>query len=1073
MNPIGHRRMSQASSRGWRTGERVLKLIDSTVLTWMTTLRLFFLLLFLGASSNLLAQSLVPPPDSIAKRSTAGLKLPREITVEAPEQWKQHLQIVGDLVHRITAGKHSFRLGGAAQPDFLIREDDSLKEEEYVLDVNEQRIELRAASMKGLAHGTATMMQLLGQLANGTLPAVRVEDRPQASYRNFMIDMGRNPHSVELLKETIDLLWFYKVDSLQLHLTDDQRFAWPSTEFPKLWDGKITLDEFRDLERYAVNRGVTIIPELEVPGHSGILRSKYPEVFGKTGTELATSETALKGIQTLLDEMMETFSSTPYIHIGGDEAYGVPVDAQRNLINKLHAYLKSKGRQTIVWEGPDVGEGANKVNEDVIHINWRTIAYPADDMLRDGYRVVNAAWDPLYIVDHYPRINFTMTSPQHIYETLSLTRFKHVNPGIPTFKEPIEVEPTDRLIGFCMPWWEGREENFFAQNTPRLVPFAEIAWKATAERDYANFEERAAITEAIRRAAQAPVSIKASDLAVPSDGVFHNQTRIELESPDFLGPLEIRYTLDGQSPSFESPVYREPFDVDRTLVVRAAAFIGGKKIGHGARMKLSHVAPTENLALGKPVTSTATSASPFSVERLTDGGTGNLDFYLGYPAEPDPIKVTVDLEETHHIDRVVVHAYSISNSAEDFVVEVSADGKSFEEVGAHRQRPKAPARPNAQSAVPVEFEFSPRQVRYVRVVTNGNKGYVFDSFSKLVEVQVFASTKTETQSEPAELKPAPVNYRPLAFYPDRWSKAGADFDMLAWEGRHIVFITKKGNYNTTNMTAFVRRLDEGWQTYSELIGQQPRKLKVWRDKPVICAIPKSGLSCGYGCGYVGATGIEASAFYQKDLPNFQRQPESFQHYYFYEMGRNFFVFGDRHSLFTTGYAVFMRYVCMDRLRCKDLDAKTRQTIEDCERVYAESKIPFFDAFTNLGAGEKANRLRNANGRIISPSDQPVMYATAMLKLRRDFGGDEWVKRFFHELRRCQSKRAVDVETASTQVFNWLVCASIAAKQDLSPVFVDRWRLPMSERQRRVMRQTEWTDVGLDPSAIVEALLAEE
>lgn len=317
-----------------------------------------------------------------------------------------------------------------------------------------------------------------------------------------------------------------------------------------------------------------------------------------------------------------------------------------------------------------------------------------------------------------------------------------------------------------------------------------------------------------------------------------------------------------------------------------------------------------------------------------------------------------------------------------------------------------------------------------------------------------ASASATTPAD--ELRPTEVSYERLAFYPKRWRKAKADFDMLAWEGRNVVFLTKKGEYDAKIMTAFVNKLDDGWQTYSELVGTQPRRLKQINGKPTICAIPKSNLSCGYGCGFVGATGIEASAFYSTDLPEFQKRPDGFQHYYFYEMGRNFFVFGDRHSLFTTGYAVFMRYVCMDRLKCFDRDARTRKTIERCEEIYAKSDIGFFDAFTNLGAGEKNNRLRRANGRVISPSDQPVMYATAMMKLRRDYGGDAWVKKFFHNLRECKSQKARNKESARTQVYNWLVCASFAAGRDLTPVFVDRWRMPFTPNQRRLMQAVDFS-----------------
>lgn len=334
------------------------------------------------------------------------------------------------------------------------------------------------------------------------------------------------------------------------------------------------------------------------------------------------------------------------------------------------------------------------------------------------------------------------------------------------------------------------------------------------------------------------------------------------------------------------------------------------------------------------------------------------------------------------------------------------------------------------------------------------------------------SVASETSSAQGEaIQPFPVDYTRLAFYPDRWKQAGADFEMLGWEGHKIVFVTRQGEYDADQITAFVKRLDDGWDTYAELIGKQPRRFKIVNEKPVICAIPQSNLSCGYGCGYVGATGIEASAFYNIDWPAFKKQPSCFQHYYFYEMGRNYFVFGDRHSLFTTGFGVFMRYVCMDKLNCVDNDQKTRKAIEDCEEIYAQSNVAFYDAFTNFGSGEKSNRLRNAEGHTIAPSDQPVMYATAMLKLRKDYGGDAWVRKFYHRLRECKPAKATDIESTKTQVYNWLVCASAAAERDLSPVFADRWRMPLTAPQKQVMANVTWSGGGLSVAKVVDQLLA--
>lgn len=681
--------------------------------------------------------SIVPQPESVEfkKSNVSHYQLPNTVSVSIPENksWRLHIEIVATHIKRLTSGRHELKFTSDKPGALSLREDKSLFGESYRLDVEPEGVVISASTLKALTNATATLIQLVGSHSDGKLPLLSIKDAPKTAYRNFMIDMGRNPHSLELLKETVDLLWFYKVDSLQLHLTDDQRFAFPSTAFPKLWDGIISADQFRELESYAYLRGVSIIPELEVPGHSSLLRNRYPDVFGKSATDLASSETALKGIKTLLDEMMDIFKSTPYVHVGGDEAYGVPEDLQRDLINKLHAYLKSKGRKTLVWEGPSSGKGNNKVNEEVIHLNWRTIAYRPDQMLADGYPVVNAAWDPLYLVDHYPRINFTMCSPQHIYETMSLTRFKHVNPGISTYKNPIFVQPSEKLLGFCMPWWEGRESNYFAQAFPRVIPFAEVAWHMPEKRNHSEYSKRAAKAERIRRTTFYPVRIKANWLVVAEDGVFHttnNERGATISFDANSTSKQIRFTLDGSQPNPDSPIYTKPFVLKKTSTVRAALFDGERQVGHGIRRNLTAVTPVPNLALGKPVTSTATSAAPFSVGRLTDGGTHFLDFYLGYPADPNPIKITVDLKMVHRVSRIVVHAYAISNSFEKYSVEVSEDGKKYVEVASRLSKPDKETREQ-------EHKFTSRPVRYIRVVTHGNKGYVFDSFSKLTEIQAF------------------------------------------------------------------------------------------------------------------------------------------------------------------------------------------------------------------------------------------------------------------------------------------------------------------------------------------------
>jgi hypothetical protein len=272
------------------------------------------------------------------------------------------------------------------------------------------------------------------------------------------------------------------------------------------------------------------------------------------------------------------------------------------------------------------------------------------------------------------------------------------------------------------------------------------------------------------------------------------------------------------------------------------------------------------------------------------------------------------------------------------------------------------------------------------------------------------------------------------------------------------------------MGRWVSRLDGGWQVYSDLTGRAPGPFKVLDGKPVIAAVPSGELTCGVGCGFIGATGIELAKFYDDDFPKLSKRPGWMPHYVFYEMGRNFYTFGDRHSCFITGFAVFMRYVCMDALQCEDDEEEARKVIEGVEPLFASSGMKFLDLFTMAGGiNEKTPRIKDAAGNQVNPSDQPVCYAAAMLRLRRENGGDEWVKRFFHELAACPGSPADTVEGALGQCWHWLVAASVAARKDLSPVFAGEWGMPLDPQTRAELAKVDWTKPDLSAAAVAAAI----
>lgn len=612
-------------------------------------------LIFLGLTLTLRAE-VVPAPTrlDVGKQECRGLSIRCEVEGFLPQ--------VEALVSALeTLGVRGVEWTDLAGPEVAVIFEKRGRHgpEGYAIRPGDGSLVVSAESPHGAARAAATLLQLArieeGQVA---WPMARIEDAPDQPFRCFMIDMGRNPHDPATLRRVIDAMWFYKVNFLQLHLTDDQLVSWPSRAYPKIHSDRAgwTWEEFKALEAYSQARGVTIIPEVDVPGHSTILRREYPEVFGETPTDLASTAEAQRGVEQLIDEFLAVFEATPYVHIGGDEAYGVPAEIQRDFVNRLNRHVTSHGRRAIVWEGPPLGRGENKISSDVIQMNWRTINVPAQEMLDAGYEVVNASWDPLYIVDHYPRTMFTAVDLQRCYG-FEPQRFAHVNHEFPTFAKPHRTNSAKGILGFCMPWWEGRQENILKLCVPRLAAVASAAWNRKGESDFARYTER--------------------------------QARL-------LPRLE---TLMGQQP-FEMP-FADPQTQQDNLAFRA-----------------------------KVTPFTGASQPVFGPQRLTNGLADRFDHFLGYPTQPEPLEIVIDLGAVEKVARIVVHETAVGESHEVYQLTVSAGGRRYHQVGSAGKGSRG-------DRSFVEHRFEPRDVRFIRVSTRGCHGLTFPSFSRLTEVEAF------------------------------------------------------------------------------------------------------------------------------------------------------------------------------------------------------------------------------------------------------------------------------------------------------------------------------------------------
>ncbi|HEY7427649.1 MAG TPA: family 20 glycosylhydrolase, partial [Gemmataceae bacterium] len=280
-----------------------------------------------------------------------------------------------------------------------------------------------------VAEGSTTLLQALGQSGGQvSLPKLTIKDWPHADYCAQMVDVGRQDHPIEWLKKMVETCRFYKVRYLHLHLTDDQGWTFPSTKYPQLGSKNFgahggaapkvyTLDELKGLVAYADMRGVTMVPEMEVPGHSGAALRSLPEIFDAINPQTKqpvgmgcmnmANEEIYPALDTIIGEMCDVFKSSPYFHIGSDEVSmgrvalhsGYKAFMEKHhlkndeelanyFIAQVNEIVKKHGKKAIKWEGL-----ANEASKDILIMAWDKNNNTASRMIPRGYTTITCPWD--------------------------------------------------------------------------------------------------------------------------------------------------------------------------------------------------------------------------------------------------------------------------------------------------------------------------------------------------------------------------------------------------------------------------------------------------------------------------------------------------------------------------------------------------------------------------------------------------------------------------------------------------------------------------------------------------------
>jgi len=534
------------------------------------------------------------------------------------ELLQKNIRILSNLDIEISSGDNS-------KKSIKLVLKDGFPPEGYELIISDE-IRIVASNYNAVAAGLSSVMQLMNPAKKGIkLQKVTISDQPDFEYRSVMLDLARFWNPVETIKETIDLLWFYKIRYLHLHLSDNERFTFPLDEFPDLKivkeDGTreyYTIDELNDLVEYARQRGIVIIPEIDLPGHSSWLWKKYPEVFGSidpiTGKAKnlyvvnMAKEEMYHACEKMINKLAEVFYTSPYIHFGGDEIY---LEAMKSIpeyktfckkhnlnvafqgdadelfcyfINRINEMVKAAGKQSIIWEGfHGKGCGNQNISKDIQIIVWNTTYNHPDSLLKNGYKIINATWIPWYMVGA-----MNLAAPQEKGYNWDVTKWAHWNERI----KNIELDSKTGILGGQICFWEQNHYKVIPILQERVPVLAERLWSNTSTTDFEGFQSRFVQTNSLFNRLFNPVKIEVSDLLSEQDQTFSETALITLKS-GIHGTIKYLYSDSWKLPEVGTGfVYKKPFTIEKSGVLSVQLFDeNGEQIGFPVQQYYQKIVP--------------------------------------------------------------------------------------------------------------------------------------------------------------------------------------------------------------------------------------------------------------------------------------------------------------------------------------------------------------------------------------------------------------------------------------------------------------------------------------------------
>lgn len=712
--------------------------------------------------------SLVPGTGNFHFSARTSFAVENEGQAEQVRQFTELLTRAGGFTPRI---KVDSRKG-----DVCLVTDATLKSEAYKLEITIKKITIRASDLQGFYYALQSIRQLLPSAIESeqvtenvdwTVPALTITDQPRFGYRGLLVDVVRFFSPKENLLRIIDCMAMLKLNKLHLHLVDDNGWRIEIKKYPLLTEigscrvdrpgktfperrnprqgeptvekGFYTQDEIREIVRYAQERHIEVIPEIEMPAHSNAALAAYPLLscpvvdkfigvlpgLGGNHADVifcAGNDSVFTFLQDILDEVLELFPSK-YIHLGGDEARKThweecPLcqtrmkaeslenteELQGYFMARVARYVQNKGREVIGWD-----ELTNaRIPEGSIILGWQGYGQAALKAAELGHRFIMTPARILYLIRYQ--------GPQWFEP---ITYF-----GNNTLKDVYDYEPVQKdwtpqaaslLMGVqaCM-WTEfcNSPADVDYLLFPRLSALAEVAWTKPARKNWASYLKA---MDHFNEHLAAKGIVYARSMYNIQQTVTPKEGRLQVELDCIRPDVQVRYTMDGSVPTAQSPLYTKPLMLTEAKTIKAATFAGNEQLGQMLELPVIW-----NKATAKPVKSAGTG----DLYMLTNGIRGSqkyTDLEWCSWMKSDTVTFTLDLKKPELVNKLTLgsitnYGMAVHKPAE-IEVWISGDDKEYRKVGECSYTKNEIFREGVfREDIPFEIG---TEARYVRVVARG------------------------------------------------------------------------------------------------------------------------------------------------------------------------------------------------------------------------------------------------------------------------------------------------------------------------------------------------------------------